>query len=500
MHRRDFLKLSAATGCTALLGASLGGCAGPAEWQRLMTQEPAKQSPTVCNICFWACAASVHIRGDDIWKITGQPEDDHCDGRLCTRGTGGVGAYYDPNRLIKPLMRVERDGKQSFETVSWDTALDFIGERLNKIAREHGPDHVAALTHGPGAAHFIHLMRAFGSDSIAEPAFGQCRGPRDTGFYLTFGEGVASPEQTDMENARCVVLIGSHIGENLHNSQVRTFADAIRNQATIIVVDPRYSVAAGKAQHWLPIKPGADIALMLAWINVILAERLYDAGYVARNTIGFDQLAAHVAPFTPEWAYPETGIEADVIRRTARLMAAAAPATVFHPGRHSTWWGDDTQRARAMAILVGLLGVWGQKGGYYLPEAVDLPEFPIPAFPTPKTSWRDVTTSKYPLAGSALVDVVLDNSIGPDRALPQPDHLRHQPADDRPRRARKTRAGRENSLDLIVAIDVQPSEITGYADVILPECSYLERYDVLRNDDERDPCLALRVPRIAAAR
>lgn len=493
MHRRDFLKLSAATGCTALLGPSLGGCAGPAEWQKLMTQGPAKESSTACNICFWSCAALVHTRGDEIWKITGQPDDPHCEGRLCTRGTGGVGAYYDPNRLVKPLMRVERDGKQSFETVTWDKALDFIGEKLTKIASAHGPDRVAALTHGPGAAHFIHLLRAFGGDSIAEPAFGQCRGPRDTGFYLTFGEGIGSPEQTDMENARCVVLIGSHIGENLHNSQVRTFADAVRNKAEIIVVDPRFSVAASKAQHWLPIKPGTDIALLLAWMNVIISERLYDAAYIARNTAGFDQLAAHVAPFTPEWACPETGIEPDVIRRTARIMASAAPATVFHPGRHSTWWGDDTQRARAMAILVGLLGIWGQKGGYFIPESVELPDYPLPAYPTPKTSWRDVTVGKYPLAGSALVDVVLDNSIGPDphyRALIIYDTNLPMSVPG----AGEKLAQAAKSLDLIVAIDVQPSEVTGYADVILPECSYLERYDGLRNDDERQPCLALRGP------
>ncbi len=493
MHRRDFLKLSATTGCAALLGPSLGGCAGPAQWQKLMTQGPAKESPTACNICFWSCAAVVHTIGDQIWKITGHPDDPHCEGRLCTRGTGGVGAYNDPNRLVKPLMRVERDGKQSFEVVSWDKALGFIAEKLTKIAREHGPDRLAAATHGPGAAHFIHLLRAFGSDSIAEPAFGQCRGPRDTGFYLTFGEGVGSPEQTDMENARCVVLIGSHIGENLHNSQVRTFADAVRNGAEIIVVDPRFSVAASKAQHWLPIRPGTDIALLLAWMNVIISERLYDAGYVARNTTGFDQLAAHVVPFTPEWAWNETGIEPDVIRRTARIMASAAPATVLHPGRHSTWWGDDTQRARAMAILVGLLGIWGRKGGYFIPEAAELPEFPLPAYPTPKTSWRDVTSKKYPLAGAPLVDVVLDNCIGPDphyRALIIYDTNLPMSVPG----AGEKLAQAAKSLDLIVAIDVQPSEATGYADVILPECSYLERYDVLRNDDEREPCIALRGP------
>lgn len=493
MQRRDFLKLSATVGSSALLGSMLTGCSEPAEWQLMMTAPPATETATVCNICFWSCAARVHTQGSRLWKITGQPGDPHSDGRLCTRGTGGVGAYYDPNRLVKPLLRVTRNGQQRFEVASWDDALGVIAERLTKMAKTYGPDRLASLVHGPGAQHFVHLSRAFGSDSIAEPAFAQCRGPRDTGFFLTFGEGMASPEQTDMSNARCVVLIGTHLGENLHNSQVRTFADAIRNQATIITVDPRFSVAAGKAQHWLPIKPGTDIALLLAWINVILAEKLYDADYVARNTIGLPELATYIAPFTPEWAYPATGLEPETIRRTARLMAAAAPATVIHPGRHTVWWGDDTQRARAMAILAGLLGIWGSKGGYYLPEAALVPDYPLPEYPEPKTSWREITLPKYPLAGAPVTNVIIDNALGANahyRALMIYDTNVPMTMPG----IREKLQNASQSLDLIVAVDVQPSEVTGYADVVLPECSYLERYDGLRNDPEMEPCIALRAP------
>lgn len=492
MRRRDFLKIGAGAGSAALFGSMLQGCSHPAEWQRLMTQAPAREVPTVCNICYWGCAARVHVRDGNLWKITGAPDDPHCNGRLCTRGTGGVGAYNDPNRLVKPLMRVVRKGQQSFEVVSWDDALGFIAGKLETVSKEYGPDRLAALIHGPGASHFEHLAKAYGSDSVAEPAYAQCRGPRDTGFFLTLGDTPGSPENTDMENARCIVLIGSHIGENLHNGQVQTFADAIRNDATIITVDPRFSVAAGKSKYWLPIRPGTDIALLLAWINVILGERLYDHDFVANNTIGFDALAQYVTPFTPEWAATETGLDASLIRRTARIMAAAAPATVIHPGRHTTWWGDDTQRARAMAILVVLLGTWGRKGGYYLPESVKLPEFPVPEYPTPKSSWRDVTKD-FPLAGLAVSNVVIDRCFGDDAyyhaLLVYNTNLPMTMPGVREKLSMASQA-----LDLIVAIDVQPSEVTGYADVVLPECSYLERHDPLRNESERVPCLALRGP------
>ncbi len=497
MQRRDFLRIGATVGSGALLGGGISGCTAPAYWQKLMAEGPSRRSPTVCNMCFWSCAGEVHTRDGKLWKITGHPGDPHSEGRLCTRGTGGVGAYYDPNRLVKPLMRVERGGRQSFEVVSWDAALGFIADKLHKLRDSHGADRLAAMVHGPGAGHFEHLVRAYGSDSVAEPAFAQCRGPRDTGFFLTFGEGLASPEQTDMPNARCIVLIGSHIGENLHNTQVQDFTAALRNGATVITVDPRFSVAASKSQYWLPIRPGTDIALLLAWIHVILAEQLYDVEMIRSETTGLQQLGEHVAAFTPQWAAAETGLEPELIERTARLMAACAPATMLHPGRHSTWWGDDTQRSRAMAILAALLGIWGRKGGYYLPEAVRLPEYPLPEYPKPSSSWRDVTDKRYPLAALPVSNVVLENCTGKDphyRALLIYDTNLPMSVPG----ARRLLQQASSQLELIVAIDVQPSEVTGFADIVLPECSYLERHDPLRNEPEREPCLALRAPALPA--
>ena len=90
-----------------------------------------------------------------------------------------------------------------------------------------------------------------------------------------------SPERTDIRNTRCLVLIGSHLGENMHNTQAQEFAEAVGAGASIIVVDPRFSVAASKAKHYLPIRPGTDLALLLAWMNVIVGEGLYDKEYVA---------------------------------------------------------------------------------------------------------------------------------------------------------------------------------------------------------------------------
>lgn len=143
------------------------------------------------------------------------------------RGTGGVGMYYDTDRLKKPLLRVGERGQQTFKEVSWDEALQYIADKMQAIAKEHGPECVALFNHGSGGAYFSRLLKAFGSPNITAPSYAQCRGPREVAFLATFGEGVESPERTDIRDTRCLVLIGSHIGENMHNGQVQEMSDAI---------------------------------------------------------------------------------------------------------------------------------------------------------------------------------------------------------------------------------------------------------------------------------
>jgi thiosulfate reductase/polysulfide reductase chain A len=412
MKRREFIKVSTLLGAGAAVSPTflLGGCVS----KPLPGTGAVTATPTICDMCFWKCAGHVYQEDGELWKITGNDTDLHSGGRLCTRGTGGPGAYLDPDRLKKPLLRVTVDGRQTFKEVEWDEALDFIADRMRGIANEYGPEKLLMLNHGAGSAHFRHLLRAYGSDSRAEPAFAQCRGPRDVGFRLTVGESASSPERTDMANARCIVLIGSHIGENLHNGQVQTLAEAINRDATLITVDPRFSVPAGKSKHWLPIKPGTDLALLLSWMHVLIDEDLYDHDYVEQYTIGFEQLKEHVRDYAPEWVYLETGIKPDVIRETAREMAKAAPATVVHPGRHATWYGDDTQRSRAIAMLNVLLGSWNRKGGFYIPERIDLPNYPLPDYPKPRYKTADAYPGKWPFAGQGVTNGVIDASIGED--------------------------------------------------------------------------------------
>jgi thiosulfate reductase/polysulfide reductase chain A len=495
ISRRRFLKIAGfGAGAAALAGGAAGGLQAMA---RRAAAGETRVVPTSCDICFWKCNALAHVRDGRLWKITGNPEDPLSGGRLCPRGTGGIGAHFDPDRLRAPLLRHERRGAEQWVEVTWDEALGHVAERMQKIKAEHGPEAMALFSHGIGGNFLKHTLKAYGSANIAAPSFAQCRGPRDVGFELTFGEGIGSPERTDIANARCLVLIGSHLGENMHNTQVQEFATAIAAGATIIVADPRFSIAASKARHYLPVKPGTDLALLLAWMNVIVTEGLYDRPYVEQHGFGFDYFRAEIATCTPEWAYPETGIRPELIRETAREMARHRPATLVHPGRHATWYGNDAQRSRAIALLNALLGSWGRKGGFYFPDSMDVPGYPYPAYPHSERPKVDNPARKYPFASETITTGIRDATLTGE---PYPikgwlvyatNLLQALPGQEETLRAIQ-------NLDLMVVVDTLPSEIAGWADVVLPETTYLERYDDLNVEFFREPFVALRQPVVPA--
>ncbi|MDI6767899.1 MAG: molybdopterin-dependent oxidoreductase, partial [Bacteroidota bacterium] len=490
LSRRKFLKISSATIAAA---AAVGTVTKAIEKSEASKQKGIKKIPTFCDVCFWKCGAIAYVRDGKLWKVEGNPLDPLSRGRLCPRGTGGVGAHYDPDRLRSPLIRTQERGKEMWKEVTWDEALGYIADKMQKIKSQYGPASMAMLSHGIGGNFLKHTLKAYGAINFAAPSFAQCRGPRDVGFKLTYGEDVSSPERTDIKNAQCLVLIGSHLGENMHNTQAQEFADAIGNGASIIVVDPRYSVAAGKAKYYLPIKPGTDLALLLAWMNIIVSENLYDKEYVEKYGFGFEQFKVELSSYTPEWAYPETGIEPKLIRATAHEMTRYKPATLVHPGRHVTWYGDDAQRSRAIALLNALMGSWGRKGGFYYPVSMDVPGYPYPPYPKSEIDKVDNPNNRFPFAHEAITTGIREATI---TGRPYPikgwmvyaTNLFHALPNEN-----ETIQAIQN-LDLLVVVDVIPSEIAGWADVVLPESVYLERYDDINVEWFRDSFVGLRQP------
>ena len=260
------------------------------------------------------------------------------------------------------------------------------------------------------------------------------------------------------------------------------------------MVDPRFSIAASKAKHYLPIKPGTDLALLLAWMHVLVSEELYDKAYVEKHGFGFERFKAEIAPYTPEWAYPETGIEPALIRDD-RARDGAPPARDARAPRPAlAWYGNDTQRSRAVALVNALLGSWGRKGGFYVPGRDGHPaatrtrlteagarrgrrpgrRVPVQAASRSRTGIREatITGAPYPIKGWMVYGTNLIESL--------------------PNQAETIKA--IQNLDLLVVVDVVPSEITGWADVVLPEAVYLERHDELNLNWFREPYVGMRQP------
>jgi len=496
LTRRQFIQIGAAATGGAAVASGLS-----TRWWGLdgdpvpdPRTEGDKVVPTYCELCFWGCGMLAHVKDGQVTKVTGNPAHPLSRGMLCPRGAGATGQLYDPDRLKRPMVRRAQRGEDVFEEVSWDAALNEVAEKLQAVKARHGAEALALFTHGSGGTWFKQLMKAWGSPNVGAPSYAQCRGPREAAFQLTFGTPLGSPEPIDLANARCITLIGSHLGENMHNTQVQELAEALGRGADLVVVDPRFSVAAGKARHWLPIKPGTDIALLLAWMHVILGEGREDAAYLAEHASGLDELKAHVKDRTPAWAEGITGIPAQKIVDSARLIAAARPASLIHPGRHTVWYGDDTQRERAMAILAALLGSWGRRGGYVKQDKFPLAGYPrvgpAPAQTRPKADKPKGV--KYPLATEVLASGLCDAARPGQSMYDLKAWLVYgcnliQAMPNRPQLLDAIQ-----QLELLVAVDVLPAEICGFADVVLPEATFLERDDDAWNGPWRRPFIAVR--------
>ena len=306
---------------------------------------------------------------------------------------------------------------------------------------------------------------------------------------MTFGHSVGSPEMIDMPNTKYMILIGYHLGENMHNTVVQDFTKGIANGMKLVVVDPRFSTAAGKAERWLPIKAGTDLALFRSWIHIMIKEKLYNIDFVAEYTTGLEELWDNVKDATPEKTYAITGIPVEDIVAVARDLGRYGSNALVNPGRRSSWYGDDTQRMRAVAILNALLGNYKSPGGLVKYEKYKVPSIKFPVFKHPRIQYK----SNFPLASKVAADEIIKHTL---KGEPWEIHgwmvygcnlistaANQQQTYDAMRK-----------LKFMFAIDVLPAEITGFADVVLPECTYLERYDDFHNPSFRTPYVAIRQP------
>ena len=320
---------------------------------------------SVCRSCHGGCGTLLHVHDGVLVKVEGDPHSPLNHGRLCPIGTVTADLVNHPDRLQYPRRRVGPRGSGKWTRISWDEALDEIAERLLSIRQKFGPEAIALGT-GTGRHHIRWVSRfghALGTPNWCEPGFAQCFHPRVNTCILTFGDFPVS-DFTGGTPPACILFWGHNPLNSGPDGETRfNVREALDSNPKIIVVDPRETELARRAEVWLQLRPGTDDALALAFLNVIIGEHLYDAPFVERWTHGFDALREHVRTFTPEWAAPITWVAAERIRAAARLFASAKPAMLD--------WGcaiEHTpkciQTIRAISMLPALTGNVDVPGGW----------------------------------------------------------------------------------------------------------------------------------------
>jgi thiosulfate reductase/polysulfide reductase chain A len=330
--------------------------------------DPSQQTrvlKSVCRSCHGGCGVLLHVRDGTLIKVEGDRHSPLNHGRLCPIGTVTRDLVYHPKRLKHPLRRLGPRGSGRWQRISWDQALDAISERLLALRASFGPESIALGT-GTGRHHIRWVSRfghALGTPNWCEPGFAQCFHPRVNTTILTFGDFPVC-DFTGETPPQCMMFWGHNPINSGPDGETRfNVHAALAHQPRIIVVDPRQTELAKRADIWLQLRPGSDDALALAMINVLIAERLYDEPFVKRWTHGFAQLAERVRDWTPEWAEPITWVRADDIRAAARLFARSRPAMLE--------WGcaiEHTpkciQTVRALSMLPALTGNIDVPGGW----------------------------------------------------------------------------------------------------------------------------------------
>jgi anaerobic selenocysteine-containing dehydrogenase len=316
---------------------------------------PMNCHPTLCGML-------VDVDHGRVTGVRGDPENPDSRGFLCIRGQASREILDNPRRLLYPLRRTARGG--AWQRVSWDAALDLIAERMRDAGREavgtwsgHG-----VFANNYGTRMHSHLLRRFANIYGCQwwsPAI-ICWALGAYGLGLT---GLIEPNtKEDMgAHASLVILWGANLASQPNTG--RHLAAARRRGARVVTIDVRETEAWGQSDETLLIRPGTDAALALAMLHVLIEEDLVDRAFIARHTVGFERLAAHVAPHDPAWAAGITGIPAERIVELARRYGTTRPAMIVMGGSSMHKGSNGWLAGRAISCLPAVTGNVGIQGG-----------------------------------------------------------------------------------------------------------------------------------------
>src|SRR6202790_4438708 len=444
--------------------------------------------------CPDACGVLITIEDGRATKIQGDPEHPVTRGFLCAKVAKYLDRVYSPDRVLYPMRRVKPKGTTSlregrtgtpghavapsdgsaFERISWDEALDEIAERLRRIAAECGPESILPYSYGGtlGALNSASMDRRFfhrlGASQLERSI---CSTAGEEGLKSVIGIKLGTePEQ--FAHSRYIIAWGSNIhGNNVH---LWPFIEEARHKgAKLVVIDPYRTRTATLADWYLPINPGTDAALALGLMHVIINENLFDADYVSRYTVGFEELKARAQQYPPEKVADWTGISADDIRKLAREYATERPSVIrVNYGIQRSEGGG--MAMRAVTMLPCLTGSWKEVGGglqlslsgsYGLnEEALEMPELMQKALGRPARTINMVQLGSVlnSLTGPPIQALFVYSS---NPAAVCPDHNEVVRGLRRP--------------DLFTVVHEQFfTDTTDYADIVLPATTFFEHKEL----------------------
>jgi anaerobic selenocysteine-containing dehydrogenase len=313
--------------------------------------------PMNCHPTF--CGMVVEVQDDRVLGVRGDESNPDSRGFLCIRGQAAREIVDNPARILRARVRETRS-PEAWRDATWDDVLD----RITRAIRRVGAEAVAVWPGHGTLANSVGFRMASRFANLAgfqwwNPSM-VCWGIGGFGISLT-GPTEVSTKEDMSAHSDLILLWGANIASQPNTAP--HLVAARRRGARIVAIDVRRSEVFEQAHEAYLIRPGTDAALALALSHVIVGEGLYDQAFVSAHTIGFVELAAHVRPYTPEWAQTETGIPAEAVRSLARRYAATSRSMILIGGSSMNKSANGWQAGRAIACLPALTGALGRPGG-----------------------------------------------------------------------------------------------------------------------------------------
>ena len=497
ISRRGFLKLGAASGAALAVAPSvlkameteLGGRDFSAE-----TLAERTSVPYTCLVCNIEDGGLAFVENGRIVKLEGNPKHVSTRGRLCAKGNVGMWHVYDPDRILYPLRRTGPRGSGQWKRVSWDEAIAEVADRIKAVLGKGHPNEIMfkwGRDRSGGATG--RFMKTLGTNTGVNHT-STCESSKKIGMEPTWGPDIETP---DFANTKYIINFGSNILEAayFHNPYSQRISEGVaENKAKLVTFDVRLSNTAGRSDEWFPLFPGTDGIVALAMANVIMQEGLADTQFINDWTnYPADKLAAYLKQFTPEMAEKYSGVRAKDIRRIAIEFASTKPATTYTyrgPAKHL--YGSYNERSTMLLpIITGNIEV---KGGYCLPRGMGYGQ-PQPAPEGGKEPSFLSSPPDYPLAGHKVSHLVpFWIKEGKQKISMYFNYMSSEGYTHPAASMWREILMDEKLIPFSVTFSNQMNENVNLMDLILPDCSYLERHDPESMPSSLWPWLGLRQP------